>query len=89
MNKITGLIVGGILLLIVGGVVLKMLVFPSADEPTNITNPKNYMEMQDDSLKMLSLKTPARDICARILTLVGNWKESGLHWVNDVNRQST
>ena len=45
MNKITGIIVGVVLLGIVGGVVLKKLVFPSADAPTRTTAKDGYMDV--------------------------------------------
>jgi len=45
MNKITGIIFGIIMLLIVGGVVVKVFVFPSQDAPTRATNKKGFMEV--------------------------------------------
>ena len=45
MNKITGMIFGGILLLIVVGVVIKVLVFPSTDAPTRETSRPGFMEV--------------------------------------------
>jgi hypothetical protein len=45
MNKITGMIVAAILVLIVGGIVLKSLVFPSSDSPTLATTGSGFMEV--------------------------------------------
>ncbi len=45
MNKWTGIIVGAVLALGVGGFVIKTFVFPSPDEPTRATKKKDFMEV--------------------------------------------
>jgi len=45
MNKITGLVFGGIMLVIVAGVLVKVLVFPSTDSPTIETSRTGFMEV--------------------------------------------
>jgi|GEM_PF-3114708 len=52
MNKITGIIVGGILLLIVGGILIKVLVFPSADAVTRETSKPGFMEVIEVDAKI-------------------------------------
>ena len=52
MNKITGLIVGGILLLIVAGVIVKVFVFPSTDAPTRETSKSGFMDVIEVDAKI-------------------------------------
>lgn len=52
MNKITGMIFGGIILLIVAGIVIKVLVFPSTDAVTRETSKPGFMEVIEVDAKI-------------------------------------
>jgi len=52
MNKITGLIVGGIMLLLVAGILVKVLVFPSTDAPTRETSRTGFMDVIEVDAKI-------------------------------------
>lgn len=52
MNKITGLIVGGIMLLLVAGILVKVFVFPSTEAPTRETTKTGFMEIIEVDAKI-------------------------------------
>ena len=52
MNKMTGMIVAGIMLLIVAGVILKTVVFPSSDASTRATSKAGFMEVIEVNAKI-------------------------------------
>jgi len=52
MNKITGLIFGGVMALIVGGVLIKVLVFPSTEVPTFETSKAGFMDVIEVGAKI-------------------------------------
>ncbi|MDP6546599.1 MAG: hypothetical protein QGH60_21690 [Phycisphaerae bacterium] len=52
MNKITGIIVGGVLLLAVGGFLVKKLVFPSSDSATIATTTTGFMDVLEPTAKI-------------------------------------
>ncbi|MCP4378174.1 MAG: hypothetical protein GY794_18615, partial [bacterium] len=55
MNKITGIIVGAILVLIVGGVVVKSLLFPASDSPTRATTKTGIMDVIKPAVDISSI----------------------------------
>jgi hypothetical protein len=55
MNKITGIIVGAVLVSIVGGVILKTLVFPSSEAPTRATTRTGFMDLIEVDIKIADI----------------------------------